>query len=57
MKLPRNRWAFAFFWAIFAIVVVALVEVASNGIASVRDVIHLLAYGLVYAIPAVEPQL
>jgi hypothetical protein len=52
MNLPRNKWTFAFFWIIFAVAVVVLVEVASNRIASVRDLTHLLAYAIVYAIPA-----
>ena len=48
----RSNWAFAFLWIIFAIAVVVLVEVAGGHISSVRDLLHLLAYALVYAIVA-----
>jgi len=48
----RSNWAFAFLWIIFAIAVVMLVEVAGGHISSIRDLLHLLAYALVYAILA-----
>jgi len=48
----RSNWAFAFLWIIFAVAVVVLVEVAGGHVSSVRDLLHLLAYALVYAILA-----
>jgi len=48
----RSNWAFALLWIIFAVAVVVLVEVAGGHISSVRDLLHLLAYALVYSILA-----
>jgi sensor histidine kinase YesM len=51
--IPRKSdWAFAFSLIIFAVAVVVLVQVAANQISSVRELLHLLAYALVYALLA-----
>jgi prepilin signal peptidase PulO-like enzyme (type II secretory pathway) len=52
MNLTKRNWAFAFSLIIFAVAVVVLVQIAGNQISSVRELLHLLAYALVYAIVA-----
>jgi sensor histidine kinase YesM len=52
MTPRKSDWAFAFSLIIFAVAVVVLAQVAGSQIASVRELLHLLAYALVYAIVA-----
>jgi sensor histidine kinase YesM len=49
MNPTKGNWAFALFWINFAVAVVVLVQIAANQISSVRGLLHLLAYALVYA--------
>ena len=52
MGLTKGNWAFALLWIIFAVAVVVLVQVAGGQISSVRELLHVLAYALVYALLA-----
>jgi sensor histidine kinase YesM len=52
MTPRKSDWAFAFSLIIFAVAVVVLVQVAGNQISSLRELLHVLAYALVYAIVA-----
>jgi sensor histidine kinase YesM len=45
----KVRWAFSFFWINLAVAVVVLVLLAGNQISSVRELLHVLVYALVYA--------
>jgi len=49
MSATKSKWAFALLWINLAVVVVVLIQIAGNQISSVRDLLHLLAYALVYA--------
>jgi sensor histidine kinase YesM len=52
MNPRKGNWAFALSLIIFAVAVVVLVQLAGNQITSVRELLHLLAYALVYAMLA-----
>jgi sensor histidine kinase YesM len=52
MNPRKGNWAFAFLWIIFAVAVVVLVQIAANQVSSARELLHLLAYALVYALLA-----
>ena len=49
MAPTKNKWAFSFFWINLAVVMVVLIQIAANQISSTRDLLHVLAYALVYA--------
>ena len=44
-----RKWAFYLLWPNLAVAVVVLVRTVGNGISSVRELLHVLAYALVYA--------
>src|SRR6266700_5643955 len=43
------KWAFSFFWINLAVAVMALIMLATHQISSVRGLMNMLAYSLVYA--------
>ncbi len=45
----KRKWAFSFFWINLAVAVVMLVLIAGNQVSTVRQLLHVLAYALVYA--------
>ncbi|MGA9040036.1 MAG: histidine kinase [Terriglobales bacterium] len=45
----KSKWLFSLLWVNLAVVLVALVLLVANQISSVRDLLHTLAYALVYA--------
>jgi hypothetical protein len=45
----KRRWAFSLFWINLSVAVVVLIQIAGNQIASGRELLHMLAYSLVYA--------
>ncbi len=45
----KHKWAFSFFWINLAVAVVVLVLIVGNQISSVRELLHVLTYALVYA--------
>src|ERR1035438_1309500 len=45
----KNKWVFSLFWINLAVAVVMLILIAGNQISSVRDLLHALAYALIYA--------
>jgi two-component sensor histidine kinase len=45
----KNKWVFSLLWVNLAVVLVALVLLVANQISSVRELLHTLAYALVYA--------
>ncbi len=45
----KRKWAFSFLWINFAVAVVALIQVATHQLSSVRELMHMLAYALIYA--------
>ena len=47
--LTKGNWAFALLWINFAVAVVVLIQIAGNQISTLRGLLHLLAYALVYA--------
>jgi MFS family permease len=47
--VPKNQWAFSLLWINLAVGVVALVQIASNQISTVPELLHVLAYELAYA--------
>jgi sensor histidine kinase YesM len=52
MTSTKRNWAFPVLWILFAIAVVVLVQLAAGQISSLQELLHLLAYALVYAILA-----
>ncbi len=49
MAPVRHNWAFSLFWINLAVAVVVMIQIAGNQISSVRELLHVLAYALVYA--------
>ena len=45
----KRKWAFSFFWINLAVAVVVLIQIVGNQISSVRELLHVLTYALVYA--------
>jgi len=45
----KHKWAFSLFWINLAVAVVVLVLIVGNQISSVRELLHVLTYALVYA--------
>ena len=45
----KGKWALALFWINLAVLVVMLIQIAGNQISSARELLHVLAYALVYA--------
>jgi LytS/YehU family sensor histidine kinase len=45
----KRKWAFSFFWINLAVAVVVLIQIAGNQISTFRQLLHVLAYALVYA--------
>jgi sensor histidine kinase YesM len=45
----RGKWALALLWINLSVVVVVLIQIATNQIASARELFRLLTYALVYA--------
>ena len=48
-RAAKSKWALALLWINLSVVVVALVQVATNQITSARELFRLLAYALIYA--------
>lgn len=49
MAPMKHKWAFSLFWINLAVAVVVLVQIVGNQISSVRELLHVLTYALVYA--------
>ncbi len=49
MAPVRHNWAFSLFWINLAVALVVMIQIAGNQISSVRELLHVLAYALVYA--------
>ncbi len=49
MKELKQNWAFSLFWINLAVAVVFLILLITHQIASVRDLMHSLAFSLIYA--------
>jgi sensor histidine kinase YesM len=49
MTPMKNDWVLSFFWVNLSVAIVVLVQITTNQISSVRDLWHVLAYGLIYA--------
>ena len=49
MAPMKHKWAFSLFWINLAVAVVVLVLIVGNQISSVRELLHVLTYALVYA--------
>jgi sensor histidine kinase YesM len=49
MTPMKYKWAFSFFWINLAVAVVALIQIATHQITSIRELMHMLAYALIYA--------
>jgi len=49
MSPVKHKWAFSFFWINLAVAVVMLVLIVGNQIPSLQELLHVLAYALVYA--------
>ncbi len=47
--MTKRNWLFTLFWINLAVAVVVLIQLAANQISSVRELLHVLAYALVYA--------
>jgi hypothetical protein len=45
----KRRWVFSLLWVNLAVALVVLIQVVSNQISGVRELLHILAYALVYA--------
>jgi sensor histidine kinase YesM len=45
----KRNWVFSLLWINFAVAVVVLIQIAGNQISSGRELLHTLAYSLVYA--------
>ena len=46
--VPR-KWAFSLLWINLAVATVILIQIASNQIPNIRELLHIMAYSLVYA--------
>jgi two-component system, LytTR family, sensor histidine kinase AlgZ len=49
MSSAKHKWAFSLLWINLAVAVVVLIQIAGNQISSVRELLQMLAYSLVYA--------
>jgi LytS/YehU family sensor histidine kinase len=49
MPPTKGQWAFSLLWINLAVAVVVLIQIAGHQISSVRDLLHVLVYSLVYA--------
>jgi LytS/YehU family sensor histidine kinase len=49
MAPMKHKWAFSLFWINLAVAVVVLILIVGNQISSVRELLHVLTYALVYA--------
>src|SRR5260370_17507153 len=49
MAPMKHKWAFSLFWINLGVAVVVLVLIVGNQISSVRELLHVLTYALVYA--------
>lgn len=49
MASTKGKWAFSLLWINLAVVLVALVLIVGDQVSSFRDLLHVLAYALVYA--------
>jgi len=45
----KRQWAFSFVWINLAVAVVVLVQIATHQISSLRELMQMLAYALIYA--------
>ena len=45
----KRKWAFSFVWINLAVAVVVLIQIAGNQISTVRELLHVVVYALVYA--------
>ncbi len=45
----KNKWAFSLLWINLAVVVVLLIQLTVNQISGIRELLHVLAYALIYA--------
>ena len=48
MTPTKADWALSFFWINLSIAIVVLILIATDQISSVRNLVHVLVYGLVY---------
>jgi LytS/YehU family sensor histidine kinase len=49
MSPIKHKWAFSLLWINLSVAIVVLIQIAGNQIANFRELLHLLAYALVYA--------
>jgi hypothetical protein len=49
MPPTKGQWAFSLLWINLAVAVVVLIQIAGHQISSVRQLLHVLVYSLVYA--------
>jgi hypothetical protein len=49
MRPAKGQWAFSLVWINLAVGVVILVQIVANQISSVRELLHVLVYALIYA--------
>jgi LytS/YehU family sensor histidine kinase len=49
MTATKTNWALSFFWINLSVAIVVLIQIVTNQISSARDLLHVFAYGLVYA--------
>ena len=49
MVSTKNKWVFSLLWVNLAVVLVELILLVTNQISSVRELLHTLAYALVYS--------
>ena len=49
MASTKSKWVFSFLWINLAVLLVMLILLVGNQISSVRELLHTLAYALVYA--------
>ena len=49
MTLVKRNWAFSLMWINSVVGIVILIQIAVNHVTSVRDLLHMLVYALVYA--------
>jgi two-component system LytT family sensor kinase len=49
MPSTKGHWAFSLLWINLAVAVVMLIQIVGNQISSVRELLHVLIYALVYA--------
>src|ERR1700733_3606033 len=45
----KRKWAFSLFWINLAVAIVVLIQIAVNPTSSARELLHMVAYALVYA--------